>query len=131
MGLFRKILVSSGDIGRIVRAGRYSVSGLAAALRHEAAFRQEVILFVVLAPLGAWLGSDGMERALLIGSLLLVMIVELLNSSMEATVDRISRKRHKLSGQAKDMGSAAVLLSMLLALLVWTLILGDHYRFRY
>lgn len=129
MGLFREILVSSADIARIVRAGRYSVSGLAAALRNEAAFRQEVILFVVLAPLGAWLGSDGTERALLIGSLLLVMIVELLNSSMEATVDRISRKRHKLSGQAKDMGSAAVLLSILLALLVWILVLGDHYRF--
>ncbi len=127
MRLFRKLVVSSGDIGRIVRAAGYSISGLRTALLKEAAFRQEVILFAVLAPLGAWLGANGVERALLIGSLLLVLIVELLNSSVEATVDRISRKRHKLSGRAKDMGSAAVYLAILLAVLVWVLILKDHY----
>ncbi len=127
MRLFRKLVVSIGDIGRIVRAAGYSISGLRVALMKEAAFRQEVILFAVLAPLGAWLGANGIERALLIGSLLLVLIVELLNSSVEATVDRISRKRHKLSGRAKDMGSAAVYLAILLAVLVWVLILKDHY----
>ncbi len=131
MGIVKKLLVSSSDIGRIIRAGSYSVSGLHAALKKEAAFRQEVILFVVLAPLGAWLGRNGVERALLIGSLLLVMIVELLNSSVEATVDRISRKHHKLSGRAKDMGSAAVSLSIFLAVLVWVLILADHYKWRF
>lgn len=125
MGVMRKLVQSAGDIGRIVRAGSYSVSGLRAALRKEAAFRQEVILVAVLAPLGAWLGHDGIERLMLIGSLVLVLIVELLNSAVEATVDRISRKQHKLSGRAKDMGSAAVYLSILLAILTWVLVLLD------
>jgi diacylglycerol kinase (ATP) len=127
MRLLKKIVNSAGDVGRVVRAAGYSVSGLRVALLKEAAFRQEVILFVVLGPLGAWLGTNGVERALLVGSLLLVLIVELLNSALEATVDRISRRRHKLSGRAKDMGSAAVYLSILLAILVWVLILKDHY----
>jgi len=127
MGVMQKLVQSAGDIGRIVRAGSYSVSGLRAALRKEAAFRQEVILVAVLAPLGAWLGHDGIERLLLIGSLMLVLIVELLNSAVEATVDRISKKHHKLSGRAKDMGSAAVYLSLLLAILTWALVLFDHY----
>lgn len=126
MGVMRKLVQSAGDIGRIVRAGSYSVSGLRAAIRKEAAFRQEVILVTVLAPLGAWLGHDGIERLLLIGSLLLVLIVELLNSAVEATVDRISRKHHKLSGRAKDMGSAAVYLSILLAILAWVFVLFDR-----
>jgi diacylglycerol kinase (ATP) len=127
MRLLKKLVNSAGDVGRVVRAAGYSISGLRVALLKEAAFRQEVILFAVLAPLGAWLGANGVERALLIGSLLLVLIVELLNSALEATVDRISRQRHKLSGRAKDMGSAAVYLSLLLAILVWALILKDHY----
>jgi diacylglycerol kinase (ATP) len=127
MGLMQKLVESAGDVGRIVRAGSYSVAGLRAAIRKEAAFRQEVILFVFLAPLGAWLGRSGIERALLIGSLVLVLIVELLNSALEVTVDRISKKRHKLSGRAKDMGSAAVYLSILLVLLVWALVIADRY----
>lgn len=126
MGVMQKLVQSAGDIGRIVRAGSYSVSGLRAALRKEAAFRQEVILVAMLAPLGAWLGQDGIERLLLIGSLILVLIVELLNSAVEATVDRISKKHHMLSGRAKDMGSAAVYLSLLLAILTWALVLLDH-----
>jgi diacylglycerol kinase (ATP) len=126
MGVMRKLVQSAGDMGRIVRAGSYSASGLRAAIRKEAAFRQEVILAALLAPLGAWLGHDGIERLLLIGSLVLVLIVELLNSAVEATVDRISKKHHKLSGRAKDMGSAAVYLSILLAILTWALILSDH-----
>jgi diacylglycerol kinase (ATP) len=109
----------------VLRAGGYSIAGLHAALRKEAAFRQELMLFALLAPLGAWYGKTGVERALLIGSLLLVLIVELLNSAVEATVDRISHKRHKLSGRAKDMGSAAVYLAILLAVTVWALVLAD------
>lgn len=127
MGLVNKLVQSAGDIGRIVRAAGYSFAGLSAAFRKESAFRQEVILFAVLAPVGAWLGENGIERALMIGSLMIVLIVELLNSAIEATVDRISRSRHKLSGRAKDMGSAAVYLSILLAMLVWVLILKDRY----
>ncbi len=125
MRLLEKMLHSMGDVGRVLRAAGYSIAGLRAALRKEAAFRQEVILFVVLAPLAFWLGRNGIERALLLGSLLLVLIVELLNSAVEATVDRISRKHHRLSGRAKDMGSAAVYLSILLATLTWLLILVD------
>lgn len=125
MRLWGKMIESAGDVGRVLRAGGYSVAGLRVALRKEAAFRQEVILFALLAPLGAWLGKTGIERALLIGSLLLVMIVELLNSSVEATVDRISHKHHKLSGRAKDMGSAAVTLAIVLAILTWVLVLTD------
>jgi diacylglycerol kinase (ATP) len=126
MKLVGKLLASAVDVGRIFRAAGYSIMGLHAALRKEAAFRQEVILFVFLAPLGAWLGRDGIERSLLIGSLLVVLIVELLNSSVEAAVDRISKKHHKLSGRAKDMGSAAVYLSILTALMVWLLVLFNR-----
>ena len=127
MGIGKKLLSSLTDVGRIVRAGSYSVSGLRVALSKEAAFRQEVILFVILAPIGFWLGRNGIERALLIGSLVVVLIVELLNSAVEATVDRVSKKQHKLSGRAKDMGSAAVYLSLLLVILVWALVLVDQF----
>jgi diacylglycerol kinase (ATP) len=85
-----------------------------------------LILFVILAPLALWLGRNGVERALLFGALVLVLIVELLNSAIEATVDRIGKKDHKLSGRAKDMGSAAVSLSLLLVVAVWALILWDR-----
>ena len=126
MGIGRKLLRSMTDVGRIVRAGSYSMSGLHAAVRKEAAFRQEIILFVLLAPLAVWLGRNGIERALLIGSLVVVLVVELLNSAIEATVDRISKKHHKLSGRAKDMGSAAVYLSVLLVVIVWACVLADR-----
>lgn len=126
MRLFGKMLASIQDIGRIVRAAGYSIAGLQAALRKEAAFRQEVILFGILAPFGVWLGHSGIERALLVGSLFIVLIVELLNSAVEAAIDRISKKHHKLSGRAKDMGSAAVYLSILLAILTWALVLGGR-----
>jgi diacylglycerol kinase (ATP) len=127
MRMIDKLLASMTDVGRIVRAGSYSMSGLRAALKKEAAFRQEVILFAILAPLGFWLGGNGIERALLVGSLLIVLIVELLNSAIEATVDRVSKKHHKLSGRAKDMGSAAVYIALLQVLLVWALILADRW----
>jgi diacylglycerol kinase (ATP) len=114
---------TSGGLTRIYRAFGYSLQGLRAAVRHEAAFRQELALAVVLLPLGLLLGESGVERALLAGSWVLVLIVELLNSAIEATVDRFGPEHHDLSGRAKDIGSAAVFLSIGLALLIWALIL--------
>ena len=115
------------DLRRVWRAAGYSAAGLKAALKFEPAFRQEVALFVVLAPLGFWLGRDGVERALLIASLLLVLVVELLNSAIEAAVNRMGEQPHALSGRAKDLASAAVFVSMLLVVLVWTLVLADRF----
>lgn len=115
------------DLRRVVRAAGFSAAGLKAALANETAFRQELALFVVLAPLGLWLGHDGVERSLLIGSLLLVLIVELLNSAIEAAVNRIGEEPHALSGRAKDLGSAAVLVSLLFVALVWALVLADRF----
>jgi diacylglycerol kinase (ATP) len=114
------------DLGRVWRAAGYSVRGLKAALRHEAAFRQELFLFVILAPLGLWLGRDGVERSLLVGSLALVLVVELLNSAVEVAVNRVGNEPHELSGRAKDLGSAAVFVSLLLAVVVWSLVLADR-----
>lgn len=108
---------------RIIAAFFHSVRGFRATWQHEEAFRQEVYLFVIAGPLGLWLGDTGVEKALLTGSLILVLIVELLNTGIEIVVDRISFERHELSGRAKDVGSAAVLFSLLLAGLVWGLIL--------
>jgi diacylglycerol kinase (ATP) len=108
---------------RLFNAARYSLAGLAAAARHEDAFRQELILCAGLIPLGLWLGGSGAERALLIGSLLLVLIVELLNSAVEATVDRVSLEDHNLAKRAKDIGSAAVMLSLINVAVVWLLVL--------
>ncbi len=109
--------------GRLLRAAACSVAGLRAAWQGEAAFRQEVLLVAVLAPLGMWLGATGAERALLLGSLLLLLVVELLNSAVEAVVDRIGQEYHPLSGRAKDLGSAAVFLALALVILVWGLVL--------
>jgi diacylglycerol kinase (ATP) len=108
---------------RILLATRYSLEGLLAAIRDEAAFRQELALAVVLVPLGVWLGDDGAQRALLVGSVLLVLIVELLNSALEAAVDRISNERHPISKRAKDLGSAAVMISLATAAAIWLLVL--------
>lgn len=122
-----RMLSSATDIGRIRRAGQYSISGLRAALSTEAAFRQEVIGALLLVPSGLWLGRNGIERTLLIGSVVLVLIVELLNSAVESVVDRVGLERHVLSGRAKDMGSAAVLLAIGLVLMTWGLILWDRF----
>jgi diacylglycerol kinase (ATP) len=108
---------------RILSATRNSAEGFIAAIRHEDAFRQELILAVVFVPLGLWLGANGLERALLVASVLLILIVELLNSAVEATVDRISFENHLLAKRAKDIGSAAVMLSLATAGIVWLLIL--------
>jgi len=107
----------------VLAATQYSLSGLAAAARHEDAFRMELIMVGLLTPLALWLGHSGMERALLIGCLLLVLVVELINSAIEATVDRISFENHRLAKRAKDIGSAAVMLSLVNAGVVWLLIL--------
>ncbi|MCL4720682.1 MAG: diacylglycerol kinase [Gammaproteobacteria bacterium] len=104
---------------RLKDAAGYSMAGLRDAWRGEEAFRQEVSLALVLLPLALWLGQTPVERLLLAGSWLLVMIVEILNTAIEATVDRISDDYHQLSGQAKDLGSAAVFLSLVLAALTW------------
>lgn len=104
----------------------FSLDGLRAAWKHESAFRQECAAAVLLVPLGLWLGNSAIERILLVGSLLLVLITELLNSAVEAVVDRVSPDHHALSGQAKDMGSAAVLIALLLAVFVWVSLLW-HY----
>ena len=115
------------DLGRVWRAAGYSAAGFRAALKNEAAFRQELALFVVLAPLGWWLGRDGVEQSLLIGSLMLVLLVELLNSAIEAAVNRVGGEPHELSGRAKDMGSAAVFVSLAMVPLVWALVLADRF----
>jgi diacylglycerol kinase (ATP) len=115
------------DIKRIIRATAYSFAGLKAAIVGEAAFRQELALFVIFAPLGAWLGQTGVERALLIGSLMVVLIVELLNSALEAVVNRIGTERHELSGIAKDLGSAAVFVALALVVVVWALLLVPRF----
>ncbi|MDQ3057097.1 MAG: diacylglycerol kinase [Pseudomonadota bacterium] len=112
--------------GRIFKAAVWSVQGLRAAWRHESSFRLEVYLFVILAPLGWWLGKSGIERALLIGSMLLVLSVELLNSAVEAVIERFGDEHHEISGRAKDMGSAAVFVLMLNVLLVWACLLGPR-----
>jgi diacylglycerol kinase (ATP) len=108
---------------RLINATGYSLSGLAAATRHEDAFRQELILAAILVPLGLWLGASGVERAILVGSVLLVLVVELLNSAIEATVDRVSLDDHSLAKRAKDIGSAAVMLALVNVIVIWLLLL--------
>lgn len=115
----------SGNRGitRVVKASQYSWQGLRAAYRHEEAFRQEVWLCLVFIPLGLYLGEGGVEKSLLVATVLLVPIVEILNSAIEAVVDRFGDEMHELSGRAKDMGSAAVALSIALMAVVWLLVL--------
>ncbi|MDB6087856.1 MAG: diacylglycerol kinase [Gammaproteobacteria bacterium] len=108
---------------RVVRALGASFRGLAGAFREEAAFRQELACAFLVIPLGLWLGRNGIERALLIGPVLLILVVELINSAIEATVDRIGFERHALAGLAKDIGSAAVFMSFILLGAVWLLVL--------
>ena len=108
---------------RLINAFGYSMAGLKAAYQNEDAFRQEVLLAIVLLPLTFVLEKNGMGRALMVGSVLLVLIVELLNSAVEATVDRISLENHKLAKRAKDIGSAAVLASLVNLAAVWALVL--------
>ena len=110
----------------VMKATIWSIQGLRSAWLHESSFRLEVYLFVVLGPLGWLLGANGVERALLIGSCLLVMAMELMNSSMEAVIERYGAEHHELAGRAKDMGSAAVFVLMMNVILVWALILDPR-----
>ncbi|MET0027908.1 MAG: diacylglycerol kinase [Candidatus Thiodiazotropha sp.] len=116
---------SENNVGlrRLANALRWSMKGFRSTYKNEEAFRQEVLLTIILLPLGLWLGENGVERALLVGPLLIVLIVELLNSAVESVVDRISTENHKLSGRAKDQGSAAVLVSLMLVAICWILVL--------
>lgn len=106
-------------ITHLIHSTRYSIKGLKAAFQHEAAFRQELFLCLLLIPAAFWLGQTTVERLLLIGSCLLVLIVELVNSAIEAVVDRIGPELHELSGRAKDIGSAAVFIALAFTGVVW------------
>jgi diacylglycerol kinase (ATP) len=112
---------------RVINATFFSIAGLRAAWRNEAAFRQECLFALVMTPAAFWLGRSAIERSLLIGTVWLVLIVELLNSAVEATVDRVGTDHHKLSGRAKDLGSAGVFVSLLLTLLVWGMIAWERF----
>ncbi len=114
-------------IARILRATKFSAQGLAAAWKNEAAFRQELLLVLVLVPVTFWLGQTALERAVLIGSLFLVLIVELINSAIEAAIDRHGDEQHELSGRAKDIGSAAVFISLLTVATIWGLIAAERF----
>ena len=111
---------------RILKAATWSMQGLRAAWLHESSFRLEVYLFVILAPLGWWLAQTPVERVLLIGSMLLVLSIELLNSAIEAVIERYGDEFHELAGRAKDMGSAAVFVLMMNVLLTWGAIVGPQ-----
>ena len=110
-------------IKRLINACIFSVAGFKATWTHEEAFRQEVIIFVVSTPIALWLGETTIDKLLLIGSVVLLMLVELLNSAVEAVVDRVGFEHHELSGRAKDIGSAAVMMSLAWVAVTWTLIL--------
>lgn len=114
---------ANGDLVRLYRALIYSFQGIHAAFRNEAAFRLEVFLSIILVPFGFWLGDTGVEKALLVFSILLVMVIELVNSGIEAVVDRFGGERHELSGRAKDVASAAVLLALINVVVIWSLVL--------
>jgi diacylglycerol kinase (ATP) len=113
-------------VTRFLRAFGYSMQGFQHAWREEAAFRQELCLALVVVPCGMILGRSGVERALLIGPMLQILVIEILNSAVEAVVDRAGTERHPLAAMAKDMGSAAVMLSFALLGTVWLLVLSDH-----
>jgi diacylglycerol kinase (ATP) len=114
-------------IGHIKNAFIYTFAGLKAAWKNELAFRAEIVVAIVMVPLGLWMGRSSAERALLIASLLLILVTELVNSALEAVVDRIGPERHELSKRAKDMGSAAAFISMVTAALVWIIIVVDRF----
>jgi diacylglycerol kinase (ATP) len=113
-------------ISRLINAFHYTLSGIKAAWLNEEAFRQEIIMGVLIVPLGIWLGVSYTQKAILIGTYSIIPLVELLNSAIESIVDRIGEERHELSGRAKDMGSAAVFMSICIALIVWIIIASER-----
>ncbi len=118
-------MAGSGNTGvtRWIKALGFTWLGIKAAYKHEEAFRQEIWLLIIAVPLAIWLGDNGIEKSLMIGSVLLLLIVELLNSAVEAIVDRFGGEIHELSGRAKDMGSAAVFIAMVNVAVVWLFML--------
>ena len=114
-------------IKRLIKAFWYSMSGLKSAWQNEEAFRTEVIIMVFMVPAALWLGTTIMQRVLLIGTFFMVLITELINSAIEAIVDRIGPEHHNLSKRAKDLGSAAVFISLLASLFVWGIIIYDRF----
>lgn len=114
-------------IRRVVKAAVFSLAGLRAAWRNEAAFRQECVLTLLLTPFAFLIGETAVERSMLIGTCLLVLIAELINSAIESTVDRIGNEHHELAGRAKDLGSAGVFVSLVLVAIVWGLHIQEHF----
>lgn len=110
-------------VARLIAATRFSLAGLKAAFQHEEAFRLEVVIFCILAPLGLWLGQSRVEQVLLVGSLFFVLLMELVNSALEATIDRGGSEFHILAGRAKDIGSAAVFVALVLVVFTWGMLL--------
>ena len=113
---------------RIINAAGYSWLGLKAAYKHESAFRQELWLAIFMIPIGAYIGETLITKAVLVTSVLFVLVVELLNSSIEAVVDRVGNDPHELSGRAKDMGSAAVMISLVMTGLIWAAVILEQYQ---
>lgn len=120
------LLTKKTGVAHFKSAFGWSMRGFYAAFKYESAFRQEAFLSLILVPLGLYLGITAVERALLVGSVLLVLIVELLNSSVEAAIDRIGLERHELSGRSKDLGSAAVFMACFFVVCIWGVILIDR-----
>jgi len=118
---------NGSGLNRVIKASRCSILGLKAAYKHESAFRQELLLCLFLLPVSLLVATSGLQLALLISSLLLLLLVEVINSAIEAIVDRIGIEHHELSGRAKDLGSAAVMLALFIAGIVWLGILFDNY----
>ncbi len=112
---------------RLVNATRYSLAGLKAAWKNEEAFRMEIVAAVVMLPSAFWLGNTATQRGLLVGTCFIVMITELLNSAIEAIVDRIGTEHHELSGRAKDIGSAAVMLSLIMTVIIWGILIMERF----
>ena len=112
---------------RIIKAFGFSVKGFRAAWKHEEAFRQEVILALILLPLSFYVAANATQLAILLSTLFIVLITEILNSAVEAVVDRVSDEHHKLAGRAKDMGSAAVLLSLTMTVVIWGVIINENF----
>ena len=112
---------------RILLATKWSLQGLKSAWLHESSFRLEIYLFAILGPLGLWLGGTPVERVLLVGTCLLVISAELLNSAIEAVIERYGAEHHELAGRAKDMGSAAVFVLMANVVFTWVMLLGPRY----
>lgn len=117
----------SKGIKRLFNAANFSWQGVSAAWKNEEAFRQEVVIALVLIPVALYLDLSAFEKALMISSILLIMIVEILNSAVEAVVDLVTDEKEKLAGRAKDMGSAAVMLALINAAVIWICIVVSHY----